>query len=486
LQASLRYEPGLREQAVVIVDENEKPVRVVQFTRAARRAGIRAGMTSTQALARCGALHVRYRSPDHERMAADVLLQCAACSSPYIEATGDGICTLDLRGLPPAAFQSAAMRLHQQFRRQELVAKIGIAATPGLALLAARNARPILHVSRLEDLHALPVSALAPSAELEHTLRRLGIRRLRDFCELPPEGIAARFGEEGLLHWQCLAGKTTRLLDLLNAPERYEEATEFENDIELLEPLLFMIRRFLDRIAERLAAAYLVVGALDLRIGFTAEEEEGTRGGRRAGEPGPDYTRTFPVPSPTQDVETLFRMLYTHLEAFQSPHPIRSLYLAAHPCKAVKEQLGLFETSLRDPNQFHQTLARLSALVGADRAGVPVKENTFRPDAFKLQPPAFHAAAAPRKSAKSRGLALRRFRPPRPAHVFTMNHRPASLIMDDFSAPLRESSGPWVTSGDWWDRQAWERIEWEVEAADGRLYRVFQQADKWYLEGVYD
>ena len=232
-----------------------------------------------------------------------------------------------------------------------------------------------------------------------------------------------------------------------------------------------MIRRFLDCITDRLAAAWLVVAALDLRIGFTA---------------GPDYIRAFPIPSPTRDVETLFRMLHTHLESFQSPHPIRSLHLAVRPCKPVKEQLGLFQASLRDPNQFHQTLARLSALVGADRAGVPVKENTFRADAFHLEPPAFHAAAAPRGKGAARGLALRRFRPPRPAHVFTMNNRPASLVIEDFSAPLGESSGPWISSGEWWDRQAWERTEWEVESADGRLYRIFQQGDAWYIDGVYD
>jgi protein ImuB len=485
LQASLRCEPpGLRDQPVAMVDESEKPARVVQFTRAARRAGVRGGMTTTQGLARCPGLLLRYRSPEHERIAGDVLLQCAACTSPCIEATGDGICTLDLKGLPTAAFQATAQGLVQQLRRQDLIAKIGIASTPGLAMLAAQNARPVLHVARLADLHGLPVSALGGrdlrntrdakdikgTPDFQRTLKRLGIRRLREFCELPPEGIAARFGEEGLLHWRCVMGKSTRLLKLVTPPETFEEGMEFESEIELLEPLLFMLRRFLNRIAERLAATYLVVPAIELRIGFTA---------------GADYARTFPVPSPTRDVETLFRMLFTHLESFQSPHPIKSLHIAARPCKAVKEQLGLFETSLRDPNQFHQTLARLAALVGADRAGVPVKENTFRPDAFRLQPPAFHAAAAPGKRA-SRGLALRRFRPPRRAHVFTSNERPASLIIEGFSAALGESAGPWITSGEWWDREAWERTEWEVESADGRLYRLFQQGKAWYIEGVYD
>ncbi len=428
LQAALRYEPALRGAAAAIVQENEKPGRVAQFTRAAQRAGVRAGMTTSQAVARCPGLEVRYRAAEREGMAAAALLQCAAGFSPWIEATGEGICTLDFKGMPPGAYRQGAEGLLERLRGQELVAKIGIAATPGLALLAARNARPILHVTQPGQLRGLPISALAAldaGAGLLDTLRRLGIRSVGEFCELPPEGMAARFGEEGLECWNCVMGKSTRLLELAAAPQSFEEGMEFEQEIELLEPLLFMLRRFLDCITQRLDAAYLAAAALEMRIGFSA---------------GDDYTRVFEIPSPTRNAETLFRMLYTHLENFQSPHPIKSLHLEARPCRAAREQLGLFETSLRDPNRFHETLARLAALVGADRAGVPVKENSFRPDAFHLEPPAFHAAGAPRRDGP-RGLALRRFRPPRRAHVFTADRRPVALAIENFSAPLGRMLG---------------------------------------------
>ena len=470
LQASLRDEPGLREEPVAMVDEGEKPARIVQYTRAARRAGIHAGMTSTQGLARCPGLQLRYRCAARERVAGAVLLQCAGCCAPWIEATGDGVCTLDWKGLPAEGLRARAERVLEQLRRQELVGRVGMGGTPGLALLAAKNARPVLHVRGMEDLRGLPVSALGATRELGGMLRRLGIRRLGEFCALPAEGIAERLGEEGLRYWQLVTGKSTRLLKLIVPPESYEEETEFENEIELLEPLLFMLRRFLERIAERLAGAYLVAGGLELRIGFTA---------------GEDYTRVFAVPCPTRDVETLFGMLFTHLEGFEGPHPIKRVHLAARPCKAVKEQLGLFETSLRDPNQFDQTLGRLCALVGADRAGTPVKENTLRADAFRVERPDFKSGDRPGKCGR-RGLALRRFRPPRRAHVFTMNERPASITMEDFSAPLGESAGPWVTSGDWWDGEAWERAEWEVEGANGRLYRIHREGEDWYIDGVYD
>lgn len=470
LQASLRHEPELRARPVAIVME-EKPARIIQMTRAARRAGVRKGMTSSQGLARCPELLVRYPAPEQEKLASAALWQCAACASPCLEATAGGVCTLDLKGAGgPAIWRKRAENLLGQLRRQELEVKIGVAATPDLALLAAQNARPYLQIDGPEGLHDLSVAALQATPELLRTLRQLGIRRLRDFCALPPAGLAARFGEEGLAHWQRVMGKSTRLLRLLEPPEVFEEAIEFEQEIELLEPLLFMARRFLERITDRLGAAYLVVAELELRIGF--------RGGAA-------YERTFAVPSPTREIETLFRMLMTHLENFRSEQPIQSLRLAARPGRGVKEQLGLFETSLRDPNQFHQMLAQVSALLGEDRVGSPVNADTYRPDAFSLRMPVFGAAGELPKS-KGRGLCLRRFRPPRRAHVFTMNGRPVSLSLEDFAGPLGEAAGPWETSGEWWDRQQWARREWDVESREGEVYRVFQRGEEWYLEGVYD
>lgn len=423
LQASLRHEPELRTRPVAMVDDTAKPPLIFQMTNAARKAGVRKGMTSSQGLARCGALLTRLPTPEGEKMASAALWQCAASVSPYLEATEKGICTLDLKGL--GAARGWWKGLVEQLRRQELEVKIGVAATPDLALLAAQNARPFLEIDERKGLQDLPLSALQGSPGLFRMLRRLGLRRMGEFCALAPEEVAERFGQEGLAHWQRATGKSTRLLKWMEPPETFEEGIEFEQEIELLEPLLFMARRFLDQIVARLDAAYLVVQTLELRIGFTS---------------GPAYERSFAIPSPTREVETLFRMLTTHLENFRSEHPIQSLYLAARPGKGVKEQLGLFETSLRDPNQFHQTLGQLSALLGEDRVGTPVNENSFRADAFELQAPVFGGGARWETMAADRGLCLRRFRPPRRARILTMNGRPVSLGTDNFVSPIGETA----------------------------------------------
>src|SRR5204863_1037666 len=141
-----------------------------------------------------------------------------------------------------------------------------------------------------------------------------------------------------------------------------------------------MLRRFLEQLALRLSAIYLVAQELTLRISFSNSRQV------RHGTGKQNYERVFKIPQPTNDVDLLFRMLQTHLENFTSEHPIVSVALTAQPTRPASQQFGLFETALRNPQQLYETLARLSALLGSGRVGTPIKEETHRPDAFRMEP----------------------------------------------------------------------------------------------------
>src|SRR5437867_8414428 len=215
--------------------------------------------------------------------------------------------------------------------------------------------------------------------EIHHILEILhkwGIHTLGQLVRLDKEQLRARLGPEAVRMWQRANGQSDRPLKLVRPPESFEESFEFENEIETAEPLLFMLRRFLEQLAVRLHAIYLVAKELTLQITFANPPQDGSaEAGKQV------YERVFKIPQPTNDVDLLFRMLQTHLENFRSEYPIVAVALSAHPSRPAREQFGLFETTLRTPHQLSETLARLSALLGADRVGTPVLEETHRPDA---------------------------------------------------------------------------------------------------------
>src|SRR6184192_4790780 len=192
--------------------------------------------------------------------------------------------------------------------------------------------------------------------EILAVLHKWGIHTLGQLAALDKKELAARLGPEAIGMWERANGKSQRLLKFVRPPESSEESFEFENEIETAEPLLFMLRRFLEQLAVRLSGIYLVAKELTLRITFTDKQI---------------YERIFKIPQPTNNVDLLFRMLHTHLENFKSEHAIVAVSLEAHPTKPVREQFGLFETTLRNPHELSETLARLIAVLGADRVGTP-------------------------------------------------------------------------------------------------------------------
>jgi protein ImuB len=312
--------------------------------------------------------------------------------------------------------------------------------------------------------------------------------------------------------WERANGRSNRVLKLVRPPESFEESFEFEHEIETAEPLLFMLRRFLEQLASRLSAIYLVAKELTLRITFGNKQT---------------YKRIFKIPQPTNDVDLLFRMLQTHLENFRSEHPIVAVALNAQPIKPAKEQFGLFEITLRNPHQLSDTLARLIALLSADRIGTPVLEETHQPDAFRIEPfswssnehssssasPPHQEKGSPlplsrwerrtRSASEGEGvglgegrvrgslatlqrIALRRFRPAVSASFLLDEDTLAHVRSAEIFGKVINQRGPYLISGNWWDEKSWARAEWDVQLKNGEFVRAHERDGVWKIDGVYD
>ena len=318
-------------------------------------------------------------------------------------------------------------------------------------------------------------------------LHKWGIHTIGQLAALDNQQLGARLGPEAIRMWERANGQSSRVIKLIRPPESFQESFEFENEIETAEPLLFMLRRFLEQLAIRLSGIYLVAKELTLRITFTDKQI---------------YERIFKIPQPTNNVDLLFRMLHTHLENFKSEYPIVAVALSAQPIKPAREQFGLFETILRNPHQLSETLARLTALLRADRVGTPVLEETHRPDAFRIEPFAWPLTSAADNGGRSSATpgahpearrssplplsrsALRRFRPAISGSVFTSEKW--HLQSEKIRGKIVDQRGPYLFSGNWWDEKSWTHAEWDLQLENGQLVRVHEAHGIGKIDGIYD
>lgn len=405
----------------------------------------------------------------------DALLQLACRHSPLLQDTAPGICTLDLRMRRDADDHAFWLRdLLSRLRQLGLKAKAGLGTNPEVALQAARIAEPLLEITGdRTSLQALPIECLQPSPEMLQILHGWGVHTVGELMRLPREAAGRRLGTEGLSLWDRAAGRSPQVLRYVRPSECFLESVELEYQVETLEPLLFLLRRFLERLCIRITAAYRLVAELRLKLNLEGQDP---------------LVRTLQIPAPTGEVEALFRIASQYLETVRTTAPILGFELEARPSDPGNHQFDLYRGGLKEPNRFFQTLARLAALVGNDRVGIPESVDTYRPDSVRLRWPDGQWGPSPDEAdpAPRIGPALRRCRPGVPAGVRLQQGRPVYIQSSLATGHIQEVRGPWKLSGDWWDQPFWEVEEWDVQLQKGALYRLAHEKDQWQVVGIYD
>jgi protein ImuB len=476
LQAALRLREEKWRESIAIVEGETTKGRVLELTDTAAQAGVRKGMASSQAMARCSGLQLWHRSLSQEEIMSALLIETAGMFSPLIEATAPDICLLDLQWLKATDWEKWARDIAAQCANVRLRANIGVAPNPDVALLAAKRAKQTLIVNdSAKFLSKIAISELNASSELIAILREWGINHLGELARLPRTEVVERLGKEGGQLWDRASGRGQRPLRLVRLVEIFAETFEFECPIETTEPLLFILRRMLDQLIVRLRQSYRVAAKMILRLQL---------------ESGAPYERSFLIPSPTLEGEVLFRILHTHLEDLILAHRPAGLRFEIEPSKPQGRQFQFFENQLRDLNGFSETLARLQAVVGLENVGVIELADTHQPNSFRLVEPAFEKLSPTRNARKSNdralGLPLRRFRPSFSAQVHLTHCVPNWVFSEKAYGEIVDVAGPYRVSGGWWDRETWTAEEWDIELDCGALYRLSKQKDSWFVEGCYD
>jgi protein ImuB len=496
MEAILRAESQLRSQATAVLEGKPPFQKIVAVNEAARKAGITPGMTKLQ-IEGCGGIALRDRSELQESAAHQALLDCAQSFSPRVEDFAPNTVLLDLSGLDKL-FGPLPTIAREIFRRAweiGLRTNVSIAGMLDAALLAAHGFSEVTVLpegKESEILGSLPVEVLfadesdsEDKEEVLETFRQWGIRKFRDLAALPEIALSERLGQRGLELQRKACGRNNRTLVPSDPPLVFEEAMELEFPLVLLEPLAFLLSRMLDQLCARLQSRSLA--AQEIHLEMTLEN------GRRDSEN--TFQRAIHLPMPLLNAQTFLKLLQLDLKAHPPGAPIVKVHLRIEPAKPRPGQNGLFIPCSPEPEKLELTLARISAIVGEARAGSPQVLDTHRREAFEMK----HFTPSASKHANGAApndfvTALRIFRPPVAVRVDHQNGTPSYLMptkRGQISGHVLWAAGPWRSSGDWWERDAWIRDEWDIalhEQSGLALYRLVHDLIEgtWMVEGSYD
>ncbi len=509
--AALRAEPELQARPVAILEGKPPLEKIIAVNAKAGTLGIAPCMTKPQAEL-CPEIALRSRSPLPEAAAHAALLDCAQSFSPSVEDAAHDTALLDLAGMESlfGSLPEISRAIHNRAVALGLEANVAIASNPDAAVLAARGFPGITVIpagKEAERLGTLSTQVLFPdclesaqekeASRLLETLDRWGIRHLRALAALPEGSLSERLGQEGLRLQQLARGTASRTLVLVEAPLVFEEAVELEHPIILLEPLAFLLNRLLEQICARLGSRALATQELRLILeleNFSLRQQPSKITNQQ-------FIRTLRLPLPMLDSKVFLKLLQLDLNAHPPGAPILKIHLAAEPAHPRSAQGGLFLPPSPEPEKLQLTLARIASMVGENNVGALELLDTHHPEGFRMrrfvpEAPQTHTRENPVALTEQQATitALRRFRPALRANVTLENSQPVRVACTkkkDVQGDVLWKAGPWRSSGDWWEREAWSRDEWDLALRSGEavsFYRLVHDllGGGWYVEGTYD
>ncbi|HOX25716.1 MAG TPA: DNA polymerase Y family protein [Candidatus Krumholzibacteria bacterium] len=471
LQLLLRRHPDWREGPAAVVAEDSPQAPLVWVNGAARRRGILPGLRYAAALSlahdlRAGTVAARELAAAGERLHRHLRRY-----SPRVEAAGHepGVFWLDAQGLDrlygsPGAW---AGRLHSSLVRADLAASVAVGFTRFGSYGLARTCRGVTVAATARDelavLRRVPLVRLQLEPRLRDHLARLGVRTVGALCDLPEQGVGARFGAAAVELHRLARGAAFAPLQASCPvePERAEEVLdEPESDAWRL---LFLVKRALHPLLDRLADRLRAVTAAHLELWLA--DRAGTR-----------LRETLRPAAPTLDAVLLLELIRLRLERLALTAGVERVVLALDDTAATAECLDLFaQQRRRDPAAAARALARVRAELG-DAAVVRAELGSGHlPEARVRWAPLDAPPAAPPAAA----LPPLEIGPPPLVRRLLARPRPVPAPRPEFVC-----AGPFHLSGGWW-RGEIRRAYCFVKVGGRELRWVFRdrRRRRWLLQG---
>jgi DNA polymerase-4/protein ImuB len=311
-----------------------------QVSSPARHAGVKPGMTVSQAIGLCPTLRLIEPDPVHYDDRFATLLAALNEISPVIESGELGLVYLGCDGLngiygSPEKIIEALKRMLEGWNVGTSEAgstvqhsniptfRLGFGLGKFTAWVAASRAKPGEAVivptgGEKAFLASQPIAVLPLDPDTHRRLRLLGIRTLGALAALPEEAITAQFGATGRRLWQLAAGRVAEPVEGRIAPEPIVAALSFFTPVGERELLGHSLDQLIARALKHPRRIGWRVHAMRLRADLESGVGDGD-GGRGAAccAPTRSWLANILLKDPTADGERIAAPLKTRLE--QSP-----------------------------------------------------------------------------------------------------------------------------------------------------------------------
>jgi protein ImuB len=274
------------DEPVAVVTANT----VVACSHAARTAGVRRGLRRREAQSRSPELLVLPRNEAAEARLFEPVVAALESIAPGVEITRPGLAAIGVRG-PTRYFGGETGVLHALSRAVAdlpVDVSIGIADGAFAAEQAARRGVVVDPGGSPAFLADLPIETLDPSGTqpLVDLLRRLGVRTLGQFAQLPPRQVLARFGPDGAWAHRQAGGHDERPVSGRRPPVEFGVTLDLEPPVDRIDTVAFSARGISEQFILDLAAHGLACTCFELSA-CTENGEETVRRWRHSGVLGP-------------------------------------------------------------------------------------------------------------------------------------------------------------------------------------------------------
>ena len=227
---------GLAKKPLALLSPTDTR-RIWQVAQSARRAGVTAGMTVSQAIGLCSTLTLIEPDPVFYDEQFTHILTSLGNVSPVVEPVELGRAFVGVDGLdkligPPQRQLTRIERALEQLDGWASIARLGWGRGKFVAWVAAARAKPgrpmIVHDhERRVFIAEQPAAVLPVLPDTHRRLIQLGLTTLRDIARMPEVALVSQFGREGREIWQLANGISDDPVIGLEQPEPIIVALHF-------------------------------------------------------------------------------------------------------------------------------------------------------------------------------------------------------------------------------------------------------------------